>query len=360
MKKSCYEKRKQCCYNSSDITGVGPQGPRGVTGPRGPQGVMGPTGPAGVNVVVRSTTTMDAKTKANVISTQEGNTTLLDFYIPKGESGEGEKILIDSVNTIEPTELADVKDTIKNGTHHLEFYIPRGVTGTKGDAGQKGETGPKGETGERGAVGPQGPIGPQGPQGMRGEKGDKGETGPQGLPGEMGISELISVEHTETIDYMEDASVQDDFYDNTHHLNFYIPRGEPYVANQSVAGIYKNGSQQITAVNTKVWFDNQQSLIASQLTLNSLKVEISGLYKIDVGVRLDVNQTVKFAVFDNGTELENSTLIFDSNIKFFSTTLLYRTKTDSNLSLTVTEMTTPFSFVGGTSFVYFVLTPVAV
>ncbi len=94
-----------------------------------PNWPTGATGPAGAGeVVVRSTTTVNPDQKARVISDREGNVTLLNFYIPKGSTGE-------------------------QGL--------QGEVGPKGDTGPQGpkwETGPKGETGTRGDIGPTGPT----------------------------------------------------------------------------------------------------------------------------------------------------------------------------------------------------------
>lgn len=61
---------------------------------------------------------------------------------------------------------------------------------------------------------------------IQGPTGPKGDTGPRGLPGEIGISEVIEIDNTETIEAGEEAVVEDDFDQNTHHLTFYIPKGE--------------------------------------------------------------------------------------------------------------------------------------
>ena len=115
---------------------------------------------------------------------------------PVGETGISHEIIIDETKTINPDEPAKVQDEFNNNTHYLTFYIP------------------KGEKGEQGSIGPIGP------------KGEKGETGPMGLPGEKGISEIIIIDKTETVEPDEPAKIQDDFNDNTHHLTFYIPKGE--------------------------------------------------------------------------------------------------------------------------------------
>lgn len=57
-------------------------------------------------------------------------------------------------------------------------------------------------------------------------KGDKGEAGPKGDAGEIGKSEIINIIDTKTLDAGFDARVDDNFYDNTHHLSILIPKGE--------------------------------------------------------------------------------------------------------------------------------------
>lgn len=57
-------------------------------------------------------------------------------------------------------------------------------------------------------------------------KGDKGEAGQKGDAGEIGKSEIINIVDTKTLDAGFDALVDDNFYDNTHHLTISIPKGE--------------------------------------------------------------------------------------------------------------------------------------
>ena len=61
---------------------------------------------------------------------------------------------------------------------------------------------------------------------IKGDKGDKGEAGPKGDVGEIGKSEIINIVDTKTVDAGFDARVDDNFYDNTHHLTISIPKGE--------------------------------------------------------------------------------------------------------------------------------------
>lgn len=198
---------------------------------------------------------------------------------PVGETGISHEIIIDETKTINPDEHAKVQDEFNNNTHYLTFYIP------------------KGEKGEQGSIGPIGP---------KGEKGEKGETGPMGLPGEKGISEIIIIDKTETVEPDEPAKIQDDFNDNTHHLTFYIPKGEKgekgdqgsvgpagptgslgptsydviaFVSypNTTVAGIALTGASRIIPGIT-----NKISMEGS----NSIKVNQSGLYEITVCGRI--------------------------------------------------------------------------
>ena len=162
---------------------TGPSGLAGATGPTGPTGPTGARGPSGEDVVVRSTTTVEPNNDAQVSAFHEGNTTYLDFFIPRGIDGVPEEISVGKTTTVESSELADVQDRYEGGVHFFDFFIPKG---------EKGETGP---------------------------------AGPQGQQGEAGVSQVITIDGTETLDPDENAEVQDDFDQNIHHLTFYIPRG---------------------------------------------------------------------------------------------------------------------------------------
>lgn len=217
MKKIC-KNQKGCCKKQKIIEKI-------VNGPIGPTGATGPTGPAGEQIEVRSVTTIPFEEEAQVTSFHEGNTTYLDFSIPKGQDGKPETILVGNTETLEPLNNASVKDRFENDVHYLDFSIPKGEkgdTGQKGDTGDsevitidatetlnanepafvqddkdglihhltfyipKGDKGDKGERGEKGEQGVQGPQGIQGKQGVEGKKGEKGDTGPQGPKGDVG------------------------------------------------------------------------------------------------------------------------------------------------------------------------------
>lgn len=147
---------------------IGPTGPSGLAGATGPTGPTGARGPSGENVVVRSTTTVEPSADAKVSSFHEGNTTYLDFFIPKGERGDADKLVVEGTKTLDSNQEAVVQDRFEGGLHHLNFFIPKGE---KGDMGPQGPAGPKGETGE------------QGQKGDTGAKGDMGERGPSGVAG---------------------------------------------------------------------------------------------------------------------------------------------------------------------------------
>ena len=195
---------------------------------------------------------------------------------PVGETGISHEIIIDETKTINPDEPAKVQDEFNNNTHYLTFYIPIG------------------EKGEQGSIGSIGP------------KGEQGEPGPMGLPGEKGISEIIIIDKTETVEPDEPAKIQDDFNDNTHHLTFYIPKGEKgekgdqgnvgpagptgslgptsydviaFVSypNTTVAGIAITGASRIIPGLT-----NKIAMSGG----NSIKVNQSGLYEITVCGRI--------------------------------------------------------------------------
>lgn len=93
-----------------------------IVGPTGPTGPTGPQGPASIAVGV--TTTADPGTNASVTNVGTDDNVILNFNIPKGETGP---------------------------------IGPQGIPGTEGP------TGPAGPQGLQGIQGPPGPAGPAGP-----------------------------------------------------------------------------------------------------------------------------------------------------------------------------------------------------
>ena len=128
-------------------------------------------GPPGISekIEVRSTTTGDPDTDAQVIDNFDGKLHQLDFIIPKGmqgdqgikgekgdqgatgpqgprglpgETGISEVITIDSTETLNYGESAEVQDDFDRNIHHLTFYIPMGEPGKVGPTGPTGPAGP--------------------------------------------------------------------------------------------------------------------------------------------------------------------------------------------------------------------------
>ena len=114
----------------------------------GPTGPTGPQGPASIAVGV--TTTTDPGTNASVTNVGTDDNVILNFNIPRGETGP---------------------------------IGPQGIPGTEGPTGP---TGPQGLQGLQGIQGPTGPTGPAGPQGLQGLLGIQGPTGPTGPTGPAG------------------------------------------------------------------------------------------------------------------------------------------------------------------------------
>ena len=115
----------------------------------GPTGPTGPQGPASIAVGV--TTTTDPGTNASVTNVGTDDNVILNFNIPRGETGP---------------------------------IGPQGIPGTEGPTGP---TGPQGLQGLQGIQGPTGPTGPQGLQGLQGIQGPTGPTGPTGPAGPTAI-----------------------------------------------------------------------------------------------------------------------------------------------------------------------------
>ena len=72
---------------------AGPTGPTGATGPAGSTGPTGPTGPAGAageaaTLRVGTVTTGDPGSAAQVVNTGDEQNAVLDFTIPKGDTGQ--------------------------------------------------------------------------------------------------------------------------------------------------------------------------------------------------------------------------------------------------------------------------------
>lgn len=158
----------------------GPKGDKGDTGPAGPTGPQGPY----VKCIAGTTTTLPAGSSAQVIVNNVGDTSVLNFEIPKGDKGDkGETGSAGSTGPQGPrgpqgnTGPAGLNATVSIGT------TTTGAPGTNASVTNSGTgnqsilnfTIPQGSKGDTGATGPAGPTGPTGPTGPQGPKGDTGQ-----------------------------------------------------------------------------------------------------------------------------------------------------------------------------------------
>ena len=318
-KKSCFIELPRCnCKNSCSknqytISNVGAMGPRGATGPTGP---TGPTGVAGgtSRVIARSTTTLSPENNAKVESYENNGSVYLDFFIPRGLPGESLAIKAGNVKSVESNQPAQVTDRYEKDIHYLDFEIPKGA---------------------------------QGQNGQNGEKGEKGETG---------IAEKIVISQVNTVDYTEPAKIDDVFENNTHNLTFQIPRGEPFKSSKSVAELVKNFSQKISTAGEKIQFD-LGTFRNCQTTNTSIEKIKAGMYKVDFGVCLAINNKVKFQLYINDFAIANTSIIIGTNT-FAHKSIFVDAPEGASLTLRVSETTDAFDFVKDESYAYVTLTPV--
>lgn len=167
-------------------------GPQGETGPTGPTGPEGPIGPA-ITISIGDVTMTDEAEGASIVDTGSGDEHVLNFVIPRGETGPtgpqgatgptGTSVtILGSYNSLD--DLKQAHATGKAGDSYLvgdNLYVWSENDQTWKDVGVI--RGPKGDPGIEGPTGPAGPRGLQGPQGIQGEQ---GLIGPMGPPGEMG------------------------------------------------------------------------------------------------------------------------------------------------------------------------------
>ena len=212
----------------------GPAGPAGADGPQGAQGPQGPQGDAAATVSVGTTTTLAAGANAAVSNSGTSTAVVLNFDIPRGNTGSvgatgpqgpqgvagpagadgldgatGPQGPAGATGPAGPTGAAGAAGaaaTIAVGTvltgaagsnvlitnsgtssaASFDFSIPRGDTGDTGADGATGSQGPQGATGATGPAGPVGPAGPAGADGADGADGATGSQGPQGVAGPAG------------------------------------------------------------------------------------------------------------------------------------------------------------------------------
>lgn len=161
---------------------TGPQGPQGVQGVQGIRGAQGPQG-------------------------------------PQGPTGSTPNISIGTVETLPAGSDATASITGETPDLVLNLGIPKGESSSSGGGttdynnlqnkpsingivlqgnvsstslgikdGEQGPAGPQGEKGDTGPQGPKGDQGEQGPEGPQGPKGDTGDAGPQGPAGADGAT----------------------------------------------------------------------------------------------------------------------------------------------------------------------------
>lgn len=236
---------------------------------------------------------------------------------PKGENGPT-TIEIGKIETINPEMNAEVINTGTNKDVILNFKIPRGMDGIQGP---------------QGPIGPMGLQGEQGIKGPKGEKGEQGEQGPRGFPGEIGISQAITIDGTETVEFNEEAQVQDDFENNIHHLTFYIPKGEKGDAGpigpEGPKG--EDGTNEDILYNSLFFIDIPETTVTGIAQVGSSKkipntdeyfkisesrninIQQSGTYEITLNGKISgVTSTIgaSFYLYDvtNNQKISNSTL----------------------------------------------------
>ena len=108
----------------------------------------------------------------------------------QGPPGEAATV---EIGTVMKGDTASVTN-VGNGTHAvLDFVLPKGDTGETGVQGPKGDTGNTGPQGPKGDTGAKGDTGETGPQGPQGEKGDTGDTGPQGEAGPKALAFTVNL-----------------------------------------------------------------------------------------------------------------------------------------------------------------------
>lgn len=239
---------------------------------------------------------------------------------PKGDAGFA-SIEIGKVETIEPDSPAEVENVGTEEEVILNFKIPRGKDG------KEGPTGPKGEIG------------------IQGEKGEPGPTGPRGLQGETGISENIAIDNTETIEANEEAKVIDNFSQNTHHLTFYIPKGEKGPAGPGVGVTAYNAilftryaeatDARALTIREKTFIPDPNNFFSVPSTIN-IDIKYTGIYEITLCGKISgVTQ-------DNGASFYLWNTVTGSVINNLSFSLNEGTTSDMNFSAsTITQIFAP-------------------
>ena len=141
--------------------------------------VSGGGGPTTVSVAVNSTTTGAAGTNASVTNSGDEVNVMLDFVIPRGDTG--------ATGATGPTGPTGAAAGFGTPTASVDANVGTPsvtVTASGADTAKVFDFAFSNLKGETGATGPQGPQGEQGIQGIQGETGATGATGPQGPTGD--------------------------------------------------------------------------------------------------------------------------------------------------------------------------------
>ena len=284
--------------NPAPVDIRGPQGPQGEPGADGVDGQQGPAGPA--NTLTIGTVVQGLQANATITGDAPNQT--LNLVLPQGNDGDAATIAVGSTNTLPAGSNASVTNSGTSSAAVLNFSIPRGDTGApgqngadgadgysptvtvntstdteytlnitdtngvlttpnlkgpKGDKGDKGEQGyaafsmtigsvttgdpgssasvvnvgdpsqqiwnitiPKGDTGATGSQGPKGDTGEQGPKGDTGPQGPRGVQGVQGNPGPSNVLTIGTVQSGDS------ASASITGTSPNQVLNLTLPKGE--------------------------------------------------------------------------------------------------------------------------------------
>ena len=239
---------------------IGPTGPQGPEGPRGPQGIPGERGETGA-------------TGAPGVTGPQG---------PRGEAAYTFEI-----GTVVSGDIASVTNTGTEGRVILDFVLPKGETGPQGEKGDTGNIGPQGPIGPIGPIGPEGPQGPIGATGQDGPKGDKGDTAltinigsvtvgdsasvtnsgtntdiildfviPRGPQGSAGAAATVAVGSVTTLEPGQPATVTNSGTENAAVLNFGIPKGEAGAG----TGLYSYTYSELESMGKISWNESNRRL----------------------------------------------------------------------------------------------------
>ncbi|MCK9593955.1 MAG: collagen-like protein, partial [Methanoregula sp.] len=164
--------------------------------------------------------------KYSCLGPSYSNTTIINSTINgTGPQGPAGTIIINATFTGDPGTNAIVTNIGTSYAAILNFIIPKGDTGTQGVNGTPGEQGIQGINGTPGEQGPQGIQGINGTPGDPGPQGINGTPGTPGLDGLNGTNATIAVNHTFQLQPGENANVTNIGNESSALLNFYIPQG---------------------------------------------------------------------------------------------------------------------------------------